>query len=373
MELYIGLMSGTSVDAIDAAVVDFSSDPPQLIASLTYPYPAELRQQVLALCQPETNEINRMGALDVALGKTFSEAVLTLLNQANLTAKDIIAIGSHGQTIRHQPETEHPFSLQIGDANQIAYRTGITTISDFRRRDMAAGGQGAPLVPAFHQAILSSSKNPRWIVNIGGMANITALPIQTDSRTPIIGFDTGPGNVLMDAWIHQNLQKPFDKNGDWANSGKMIAPLLNQLLAHEYFRRPPPKSTGRELFHLGWLEQQLKAFTHYPAEDIQATLLAFTAETITLGIRMSNLSSIGEVILCGGGARNTALKMQLENLLRPLSISVSSDLGISSDHMEAMAFAWLAKQTLTQKFGNLPSVTGAEKPVILGAIYWGHA
>ena len=371
MQIYIGLMSGTSVDAIDVAAVDFSSTQPRLIASLTYPYPAELRQQVLALCQPGANEINRMGATDIALGKTFSAAVLELLNQAKLSAKDIIAIGCHGQTIRHQPETEHPFSLQIGDANQIAHRTGITTVADFRRRDMAAGGQGAPLVPAFHQAILSSPKNPRWIVNIGGMANITALPIQ-GSPAPVIGFDTGPGNVLMDAWIHQQLNQPFDRNGDWANSGKIIAPLLKQLLAHEYFRRPPPKSTGRELFHLDWLEQQLKNFPHTAAENIQATLLAFTAETIALGIRMSSAHTVGEVILCGGGTHNSALKNYLNKLLSPLSVITSDVLGINSDHMEAMAFTWLAKQTLEQQSGNLPSVTGAEKPVILGAIYWGH-
>lgn len=371
MQIYIGLMSGTSVDAIDVAAVDFSSTQPKIITSLTYPYPTELRQQVLALCQPGDNEINRLGLADSALGKVFSDAVLELLNQSSLSAKNIIAIGCHGQTIRHQPDTEHSFSLQIGDANQIAHRTGITTVADFRRRDMAAGGQGAPLVPAFHQAILTSPASPRWIVNIGGMANITALPIQSSSA-PIIGFDTGPGNVLMDAWIYKHLNQPFDKNGDWAHSGKIIAPLLQQLLAHDYFRRPPPKSTGRELFHLDWLEQQLQSFQQARAEDIQATLLAFTAETITIGIKMSGAKTIGEVILCGGGAHNSALKNSLQNLLNPLTVSISDEWGINSDHMEAMAFAWLAKQTLERQPGNLPSVTGAEKSVVLGAIYWGH-
>lgn len=355
-ELYIGLMSGTSADGIDAALVDFSQPHPQLIATHYNPYPRELRQLILELCHPGTNEINRLGELDIALGKAFAHTANTLLENQKISSTQIKAIGSHGQTIRHHPHLK--FTLQIGDPNVIAAETGITTIADFRRRDLAHGGQGAPLVPAFHQEIFAS-KESRAIVNIGGIANITVL---TDS---VLGFDTGPGNNLLDAWAETHLQKTYDENGTWAAQGKVNIELLNQLLADPYFKLAPPKSTGREYFNLNWLKKFLTP--SISAVDVQATLAELTAINITDAVK-KHLNT-GEIFICGGGAHNAFLLSRIKELAKPLTAHSTSQLGIDPDWVEAIAFAWLAKQTLNKKPGNLTAVTGAKKPAILGGIY----
>ena len=366
-DLYIGLMSGTSMDAIDAVLVDFSANSPRLVHTLDHPIPDELRSECQALCFPGNNEIDRLGKADYQLGDVFADAVMQLLDESRVSAQDITAIGSHGQTIRHRPDNNPAFTLQIGDANRIVERTGITTVADFRRRDMAAGGQGAPLVPAFHAAVFQSTELSRVIVNIGGISNITILPKQTD--TPISGFDTGPGNRLMDIWVQKHRQQFFDQEGQWAASGNINKSLLNQFMADEYFDRVPPKSTGREKFNLSWLEEQLARFDkEIAAEDVQATLCELTAVSITVDIRQ-HAAETGEVIVCGGGTRNVQLMKRLSEHLDPIEVKTSDDFGFLADWIEAMAFAWLARETLAHRPGNVPGVTGASHPVILGGIY----
>lgn len=366
-QLYIGLMSGTSADAVDAALVDLQSTP-QLIAQHTLQLPANIRQQIHALSLPADNEIDRMGLLDVELGKLFAQTSLELLTKAGVSSAQIIAIGSHGQTIRHRPpgSPEGTFTLQIGDPNLIAELTGITTVADFRRRDMAASGQGAPLVPAFHRAIFHAQDRDRVIVNIGGMANITWLPAQGQT----LGFDTGPGNVLMDTWITEHLGKSYDQDGTWAASGRVCKTLLSELLAAPYFKLQAPKSTGRETFNRAWLYENLRnvasALVHV---DVQATLMELTAITIAASIKGLSQSS-KEVFVCGGGAYNTALIQRLKALLPKDSVASTAVLGIDPQWIEAMAFAWLAQQTMNHRPGNLREVTGATREVILGGVYY---
>jgi anhydro-N-acetylmuramic acid kinase len=366
-DYFIGLMSGTSLDAIDAVLVDFSTDTPELIEALNYPIPDVLRADLQALCQPGDNEIERLGHADTQLGIVFADAVEQLLKQSNTPANEIHAIGSHGQTIRHSPEGNSPFTLQIGDANQIAELTRITTVADLRRRDMAAGGQGAPLVSAFHSAMFTSTKQTRVILNIGGIANITILP--ADPNSVISGFDTGPGNGLMDAWVQKHKQQNFDEDGQWASSGNINEKLLTQLLSNDYFAKAPPKSTGRELFNLKWLEQQLSSVSEELSEkDVQTTLAEFTAITITNAINQHSPET-GEVIVCGGGTRNSFLMKRLREHLKPIEVKTTDDLGLPAEWVEATAFAWLAKETLANRPGNVPGVTGARHPVVLGGIY----
>lgn len=359
-ELYIGLMSGTSADGIDAALVDFHSAKPSLIAHHFTEFDAELRKRILALNHPGHDEINRLGELDHLLGKTFAQAAHVLLEKSNISASHIRAIGSHGQTIRHNPDAR--FTLQIGDPNIIAADTGITTIADFRRKDMAHGGQGAPLVPAFHQAILSSETYDRAIVNIGGVANMTFLP----RNQRVLGFDTGPGNNLMDAWIQMHVGKSHDKNGEWAKQGMISAELLKKLLDDAYFKAAPPKSTGPEYFNLAWLK---KYVDHHKEVDVQSTLAELTAVTITHAVK--HLMDQGEVLICGGGVHNDYLMQRLTALLQPLQVLSTEVYGVHPDWMEAMAFAWLAKQTLDKKPGNIMQVTGARQTAILGGVYLG--
>jgi anhydro-N-acetylmuramic acid kinase len=363
---YIGLMSGTSADAIDLALVNFADNPPSLAGTHSIPLPASIRQQIHALATPADNEIDRLGALDRQLGKLFADSINQFLKKLQLNPQQIIAIGSHGQTIRHRPPgtLEHPFTLQIGDPNMIAEHTGITTVADFRRRDMAAGGQGAPLVPAFHQAMFHSDRIDRVVVNIGGMANITWLPKSGQT----LGFDTGPGNVLMDTWIFKNLGRSYDANGDWAASGSVDAGLLASLLAHLFFQQTPPKSTGREAFNLEWLNSHLAQSKLAPV-DTQATLLALTAHSIAKDINQLSNSSC-EVFVCGGGAYNLKLMSELTQLLPKAKVASTAALGIAPEWIEAMAFAWLARQTMNRKHGNLSAVTGAEREVILGGVYF---
>ncbi len=361
-------MSGTSMDGIDSAIVDFSQNNANVIATHCHPIPKHLQQAIKPLFLPGDDDIDAFGSADQQLGACFAQAVNTLLGQAGLDAGDIIAIGSHGQTIRHRPpnnDTPHPFTLQIGDPNIIAAHSGITTVADFRRRDMALGGQAAPLVPAFHHASFHCNNHNRVIINIGGISNITFLPAAAGE---VLGFDTGPGNRLLDDWIKHHQNKAFDNHGQWASQHTSDARLLEQLKTHPFLHRLPPKSTGREEFNRPWLNQQLKNFSHLSPGCVQATLLALTAETIAEAITALP-ANIDEVFICGGGALNIALTTSLSNLLKPTKVDTTAALGISPEWVEATAFAWLARQTLAGLAGNLPAVTGAKKLTVLGGIY----
>ncbi len=362
--LFIGLMSGTSIDAIDAALVDFSGQP-ELVTTHSHPIDSKLRQQLLMLSQGCHNELTMMLMLDHQLGNLFAEATMKLLKKAGVNATEIRAIGSHGQTVRHYPESH--YSLQIGDANLIAEHTGITTVADFRRRDLAAGGEGAPLVPAFHNAVFHDKQQNRVIVNIGGIANITYLP--ASPQDVVNGFDTGPGNMLMDGWAMRHLKQPFDENGAWGKQGEVDQVLLDQMLQDAFFMQPSPKSTGREHFNIEWLERQLETHsTSLSAASVQATLCQLTATSIAQAIT-EYCPDAQATFVCGGGAHNQTLMRMLQAALPSHTVETTEPLGISPDWVEAIAFAWLAKQTLEGKPGNLPAVTGASHPVVLGAIY----
>jgi len=367
-DLYIGLMSGTSMDAVDGVLVAFDTTTPALLASHSTPMPIALKNELITLSMPGFDEINRMGALDQQVGELFADTAIQLLHKTNIHAEQIRALGSHGQTIRHQPFGPHRFSLQIGDPNLIAEKTGITTVADFRRRDMAKGGQGAPLVPAFHAAVLRNAQHNQVVLNLGGIANITWLP--RDATQTVTGFDTGPANILLDAWAALHLQQPCDYDGGWAASGQINSTLLELLLTDEYCKLPAPKSTGREYFNLAWLEkitqQHNFALHHEAPQNVQATLCEFTARTIANAIKPLTCDRI---LICGGGIKNQYLLSRLRNCCDPLPIHSTEEFGIDPQWMEAMAFAWLAQQTLAGRAGNLPSVTGANAYVTLGGIY----
>jgi anhydro-N-acetylmuramic acid kinase len=365
-DLYIGLISGTSLDGIDAVLVRFENEQATVVEAICAPFSSDLINEIKSLIDPTTNEINRLMALDVQLGNSFAEAVKQLLVKAKIKKQDIVAIGSHGQTIRHLPAAEHASTLQIADPNIIAEVTGITTVADFRRRDMAAGGQGAPLVPAFHQQIFRHSKKNRVILNLGGIANITLLP--ADKSKAATGFDTGTANTLMNHWIQQQEDKPYDENGKWAASGTINEDFLKELLDDDYFKLDPPKSTGTEYFNPTWLTKKLSAFPFLAVEDVQATLAVFTAVTIRDAIN-HHANEVKEIIICGGGVHNDFLLQQLKQLLPNIEINSSAKYGLDPDYIEATAFAWLAKQTMEHKTGNLPEVTGAKQKVILGGIF----
>lgn len=365
---YIGLMSGTSMDAVDAVLLEIDNDKVQLLAHLATPMPTNLRANLHKLSHPGEDSVDLLGQVDGEVAALFANAALSLLAQENLTSERITAIGSHGQTIRHRPNGTSPFSIQIGDPNRIAALTGITTVADFRRKDMALGGEGAPLVPAFHHQVFGHSEHHRAVINIGGIANITWLPAG-NSVESVTGFDTGPGNGLMDAWIQRHLGKLFDDGGLWAASGTVQPEFLDILLVEPYFQRPAPKSTGKELFNLPWLDAQLARHnTHLAAEDVQATLCEFTARTIAAGLNLINARP-SEIYLCGGGAFNCQLHTRLEQLLPGSAIATTAAMGIDPQHVEAAAFAWLAHRTLNRLPGNLPAVTGASRGAILGGIY----
>ena len=361
-EYYVGLMSGTSMDGIDAALVDFSGDNPALISTHNQPWPDNILSELHASQKLDNNEIHQLDALDTALGEHFADAANQLLQNAGIEASNILAIGSHGQTVRHCPDVKHPFSLQLGKAEVITKQTGIQVISDFRTADIEAGGQGAPLVPAFHQAVFQNTELTRVIVNIGGIANITVLP--KDSSQPVTGFDTGPGNTLMDAWMMKNTQQAYDKDGALAASGTTDMTLLATLLTDEYFELAPPKSTGFELFNLGWLNQHIQS--DIEIAELQSTLCDLTATSIIRAINQYATES-DEIFICGGGAHNTELMRRIQNLTK-CPVKTTEHLGIDPDWVEAMAFAWLARRTLNGQTGNLPSVTGARENVVLGSI-----
>lgn len=370
-KLYIGLMSGTSMDAVDAALVDFSHRTPQLLATHKSNLSAELRNELNNLCQAESIKIKQFAELDAKLAYAFADAVVALLKEnPSFSKSDILAIGSHGQTIFHYPQHCYPFTLQIGDPNIIAEKTGITTVADFRRRDIAAGGQGAPLTPAFHNFIFRSEQEDRIVLNLGGIANITYLP--ANANVSVIGFDTGPANLLLDKWIQKNTgcTQWYDKDGIWASSADFDNGLLKQFLSDPYFDLLPPKSTGHDYFNLSWLEKNLSVFNReLPPPVIQATLCELTALSIARAIQQFCSSKNGSIILCGGGSKNSYLKTRLAEYCHPHYLQLSDELNVPSEWIEAMAFAWFAKQTLEGKTSNLTEVTGARNPTVLGGIY----
>lgn len=356
------------MDSVDAVLVDFGPSRLQTLGYACLPIPQTLKRAIGALCMEGSDDLDTLGRTDHQLGSLFAKAALTVLKNASVPAKAVTAIGSHGQTIRHRPPqagTQHPFTLQIGDPNIIAATTGIATVADFRRRDIALGGQGAPLVPAFHQEVFRSDRINRAVVNIGGMANVTWLPTAGD----VLGYDTGPGNVLMDAWCQRHIGLGFDRDGAWAAGGSALPSLLSLLKAHPFFALPPPKTTGREDFNLNWLDRQIAAHpTAVHPQQIQATLLALTAESIA-GAMAGLPGKAEEVYICGGGALNLELVAALAALLSPARVATTSALGIDPRWVECIAFAWLAKQRLLGLPGNLPSVTGARAPAVLGGVY----
>ena len=360
-ERFLGLISGTSADGVDVALVEFDPQP-RISAAATYPYPEALRDRILGLARHAPSvALDELGTLDVAIARHFADSANALLARAGVDVNAITALGSHGQTVRHKPLGEFPFTMQLGDPSVIAELTGITTIADFRRADIAAGGQGAPLAPAFHSAAMANG-NHRALLNLGGIANVTVF----DDDGDVLGFDTGPANCLMDAWAVRHLGQPRDEGGAWALHGILNEALLSRLLDDPYFALPAPKSTGREQFNLDWLEQRL--VDGVSTVDVQATLLALSVQTIATAIR-NNGPAVDEVLGCGGGVHNAALMAALADELAPIKVGSTADIGIDPDFVEAAAFAWLARERLHGRPGNLPSVTGARAPRLLGAIF----
>ena len=367
--LFIGLMSGTSADAVDAALVRIKPDQTiQFIAGLSRPHPETLRTRLLDLNVSASLSLCQFGDLDNEVAEAFADTALTLLRDNKVSANQITAIGSHGQTIAHQPDRPRPFTLQIGNPSLIAIRCAIDTVADFRRADIAAGGTGAPLVPAFHQQVLASASLDRVVVNLGGIANVTIL----DRANPSTGgFDTGPANTLMDLWHRKHKNAPYDVNGNWSRSGAVIPELLHSMLADPYFRRTPPKTTGPDYFNEPWLDARLCLQKAYKPEDVQATLCELTTRTIADAVK-SRLES-SEVVLCGGGCHNDAIVSGLiRNLGTGYRVTTTAEFGVDPDYCEAIAFAWLACRTLRKQSGNLPSVTGADQKVVLGGLFSGR-
>ncbi len=361
-------MSGTSMDAIDAVLVNFSDHACQVIAARADTYPENLRKQLMAAARnPDACTIDKVAQLDRAVAECFRNAVLNLLDQASIDASSVTAIGSHGQTLQHQPKDAGNFSVQIGDPHVIAFGTGITTVADFRRSDIAVGGEGAPLTPAFHRWLFMDKTTPRTVLNIGGIANITILDSSCEKT---IGFDTGPGNVLLDGWSSIKRDQPYDSNGSWACEGKINETLLAFMLADPYFSQPPPKSTGIEYFNNNWTAEKLAllAKKQISDTDIQCTLSELTARSICQAIQ--NFSSHSkELIVCGGGVHNKFLMDRLRSCLPGVEISSTKNFNLHPDWVEATAFAWLAKRCLERKPSNVPTVTGAEREVVLGGIF----
>lgn len=365
LPLFVGLMSGTSADGIDAALVQFPHGGGcRFIQGSTTPWDEPTRETLIALGQGrEPASLDALGQLDATVGIAFAKAANQLLDDSGVDRSRVQAIGSHGQTIRHRPLSIPAFTWQIGDANRIAELTGIPTVADFRRRDVAAGGHGAPLMPAFHLAMLGSSDEDRAVLNLGGIANLSLIARDGGIR----GFDTGPANALLDGWCQRHLGQPFDADGAFAASGRIDAALLEKLRAEPWFALPPPKSTGREQFHLAWVEAGFDTASLAPA-DVQTTLLELTAATVADAL-LAHLPDVARMLVCGGGVRNPFLLQRLQARLPGVAIHSSADYGLDADYMEAMGFAWLARETLAGRPGNLPSVSGARGPRILGAIH----
>jgi anhydro-N-acetylmuramic acid kinase len=359
---YIGLMSGTSVDGVDAVLAEFAGRP-RSIAAAHEPFPAALRDELNALQHAGENELHRAALAGNALMDCCAAAALAALGGAGAALDQVAAIGVHGQTVRHRPELG--YTLQLANAARLAEATGITVVADFRSRDVAAGGQGAPLTPGLHAALFAAPDRHRAVINLGGIANITDLPPHGELR----GFDTGPANTLLDAWCERHTGAPFDRDGAWAATGRIVPALLAALASDRYFAAAPPKSTGRDRFNLAWLDRHLAAL-HPPAQpaDVQRTLLALTAGTVADAIA-AHCSDATEVLLCGGGAHNALLRSALEAALAPRRVTTTAEFGIPVNHVEALAFAWLAREALAGRPASLPAVTGARGARILGAIY----
>lgn len=364
---FVGLMSGTSMDGVDGAVCEFEAGAfRRIVGHATGPYPDELRARLLRL-QRETPALTlrELAQLDHAVAQTFADTALAAVEVSSLPREKIQAIGSHGQTVFHDPRGAHN-SWQLGNPSRIAQTTGITTVADFRRADIALGGHGAPLVPAFHHALFASEETPRAVVNIGGIGNVTLLPDR--STQGVSGFDTGPGNGLMDEWAERHLGQPYDAGGEFADRGRLQMDLLQALLNDPYFAQAPPKSTGRGDFHLAWLQRRYPQLEELAAADVQRTLCEFSAYTIAEAIRRHGAAT-QEVLVCGGGVRNRPLMRRLAELLDPLPVRSTAEAGLDPQHVEAAAFAWLAMRTMAGLPGNLPAVTGAARPAVLGGIY----
>ncbi|HEY2463284.1 MAG TPA: anhydro-N-acetylmuramic acid kinase [Steroidobacteraceae bacterium] len=362
MGLYLGLISGTSMDAIDAALVDFDVAPLRVVAASATPFDPQLKRRVSALIDhADRVSLDEIGQIDVELGRAFAQAALALMQSAGVSAGGVTAIGSYGQTLRHRPDLPAPFTWQIGDPNTLAEMTGVSVVADFRRRDVAAGGQGAPLLPVFHDQVFRSDAEERVIANLGGIANVTIL-----TRDSTVGFDTGPANRLLDAWAARHLGKEFDADGAWAATGRVDDTLLRELLDEPYLRLAPPKSTGRELFNLPWLENKLGLFSRPPC-DVQATLQQFTACTLAAALRQ--YAPGAALYVCGGGAHNIGLLNAIAALIAPNRVASTTVLGLDPDYVEAVAFAWFAKRTLEGLTSSAGSVTGAEGARILGGVY----
>ena len=376
LDYFIGLMSGTSLDGADGVLVDFSGQQARILATASEPFSATFRAELLALNAPSPNELHRAALAGNALAVVYAQVVARLIRQAGaseVTARQVRAIGAHGQTVRHRPgrSSAEPasvgYTIQLNAPALLAELTGIDVVADFRSRDIAAGGQGAPLVPAFHQNVFGRTGESVAVLNLGGISNLSLLP-SAGSLLPVHGFDCGPGNALMDAWCLQHTGQPFDAGGAWAASGRLIPALLTKLLDEHYFSLPLPKSTGRDLFSLTWLAEKLRPFADERPEDIQNTLTELTACACASGLKRYGKEST-EMIVCGGGAFNIHLLQRLQAALPGLRVSTSEVHGMPPLQVEAAAFAWLARQMLERQPGNLPDVTGAAGLRVLGALY----
>ena len=367
MSIFLGLSSGTSLDGIDCALVRISSNEIELLGYTETAYSPSLREALGRCIESQSSSPGELSELSVRVGQEFAGAAMSALESWSFSASDVTAIGSHGQTVWHSPRGKWRNTLQIGDPSTIATLTGITTVADFRTKDVALGGQGAPLVPPFHAALFQKISGHKVVLNIGGIANITVLP--ADRETEVKALDTGPGNTLMDGWIHQCRGVSFDHDGKFARAGCVSESFLERLLAEPYFARTAPKSTGRETFNAGWVESHLRAGAEkLSEEDIQRTLLELTVESIARHISIL-APGCETIFVCGGGSRNTFLMERLSARLSPVAVTTTDSVGVPANAVEGMAFAWLASRRLALQPGNLPSVTGASRPAVLGGIF----
>lgn len=366
--LYLGLMSGTSMDGIDAVLVRFEGTRTRVRDHLHHAYPESLRCELRQLASEGRASLDDIAHADIAVARQFADAAIALMAQAGVDSDAVTAIGSHGQTIRHAPRGTLPYTWQLGDPATIAVRTGVPTAGGFRQADVAAGGEGAPLVPPFHATCFGTAREDRAVVNIGGIANATLLYADGSLR----GFDCGPGNTLLDAWMRQSQGKAFDADGAYAAGGTVCEPLLAALLREPYFREPPPKSTGPEHFSPAWLDAALAGLQHPPEpRDIQATLAELTARTVTEAL-LTHAPGTARVLVCGGGAYNRDLMRRLATHAAPRPVTTTAAFGVAPEHVEAAAMAWLARHTVRRQAGNDPRVTGAAGPVVLGSVHYGR-
>ena len=376
-EFYIGLMSGTSMDGVDGVLVSFDDAsnlaspqaPLHVRSHASRPLPATLRESLMALNQSGEDELHRAALAANALAHVYADVVHDLLQHSGVSPEQVQAIGAHGQTVRHQPRLHDGvgYTLQIQQPALLAELTGIDVVADFRSRDVAAGGQGAPLVPLFHQHVFGHAHETVAVLNIGGMANLSVLGGHAPEAS-VLGFDCGPGNVLLDLWCHAHTGQPYDAQGAWAASGQVLPALLERLMNEPFFQTPPPKSTGRDLFHAQWLDAHLRDFANARPQDVQATLTALTAQVCAADV-VRHASDAHELLVCGGGAFNDGLMTQLAQALPHLRVCSTQSRGLPPLQVEATAFAWLARQCVRRQSGNLPSVTGARGPRVLGVIY----